>query len=122
MNRMDPDKIKNALKANWWLPVMLTAGLILLLFPSPDRQNEEQSAAVFTPQEQRLSQVLSRIDGVGETYVLLSENPGRDKGFAGAVVVCRGAGSPQVRLQVVESVSAFTGLGTDRIVVQNLIS
>ena len=44
------------------------------------------------------------------------------KGFAGAVVVCRGAGSPQVRLQVVESVSAFTGLGTDRIVVQNLIS
>ena len=122
MNRIDQAKIRKTLKDNWWLPVMLTAGLLLLMLPSSDRQREEQPAAVFTPQEQRLSQVLSRIEGVEETYVLLSENPGRDKGFAGAVVVCQGAGSPQVRLRVVESVSAFTGLGTDRIVVQNLIS
>jgi len=35
--------------------------------------------------------------------------------FRGALVVCPGGGSPQVRLQLAEAVSALTGLGADRI-------
>lgn len=35
--------------------------------------------------------------------------------FRGALVVCAGGGDPQVRLRLVEAVSALTGLGSDRI-------
>lgn len=35
--------------------------------------------------------------------------------FRGALVVCPGGSDPQVRLQLVEAVSALTGLGSDRI-------
>ena len=35
--------------------------------------------------------------------------------FRGALVVCQGAGDPQVRLSVTEAVAALTGLGSDRI-------
>lgn len=37
--------------------------------------------------------------------------------YRGALVVCDGGGSDAVRLQVVEAVSALTGLGSDRIAV-----
>ena len=35
--------------------------------------------------------------------------------FRGALVVCPGGGSAQVRLRLIEAVSALTGLGSDRI-------
>lgn len=35
--------------------------------------------------------------------------------FRGALVVCPGGGSAQVRLKLIEAVSALTGLGADRI-------
>ena len=35
--------------------------------------------------------------------------------FRGALVVCPGGGNPQVRLKLVEAMSALTGLGSDRI-------
>lgn len=35
--------------------------------------------------------------------------------FRGALVVCPGGGDPQVRLKLVEAMSALTGLGSDRI-------
>lgn len=40
--------------------------------------------------------------------------------YQGAVVVCQGADSPQVRLDVVEAVSKITGLSTDKIAVLKL--
>ena len=35
--------------------------------------------------------------------------------FRGALVVCPGGGDPQVRLKLIQSVAALTGLGSDRI-------
>jgi len=40
--------------------------------------------------------------------------------YRGVLVVCEGGGSDTVRLQVVEAVSALTGLGADRIAVVKL--
>ena len=37
--------------------------------------------------------------------------------FRGALVVCPGGGNAQVRLKLIEAVSALTGLGSDRIAV-----
>ena len=37
--------------------------------------------------------------------------------FRGAVVVCPGGDDPEIRLQIIQAVSALTGLGSDRIAV-----
>ena len=102
---------------------LLAAGLLLLLWPkSSGSGSAEKNEDVFTNEEKRLCAVLSKIDGVGNVYALLSEEPNRRGENTGAVVVCSGAGSPDTRLRVIQAVSAFTGLGSNRIIVEELIS
>ena len=102
---------------------LLAAGLLLLLWPkSSGSGSAEKNEDVFTNEETRLCAVLSKIDGVGNVYALLSEEPNRRGEYTGAVVVCSGAGSPDSRLRVIQAVSAFTGLGSNRIIVEELIS
>lgn len=52
--------------------------------------------------------------GGGESVVVTREDYPQ---YRGALVVCEGGGSDTVRLQVIEAVSALTGLGADRIAV-----
>ena len=102
---------------------LLAAGLLLLLWPkSSGSGSAEKNEDVFTNEEKRLCAVLSKIDGVGNVYALLSEEPNLRGEYTGAVVVCSGAGSPDTRLRVIQAVSAFTGLGSNRIIVEELIS
>ena len=102
---------------------LLAAGLLLLLWPkSSGSGSAEKNEDVFTNEEKRLCAVLSKIDGVGNVYALLSEEPNRRGEYTGAIVVCSGAGSPDTRLRVIQAVSAFTGLGSNRIIVEELIS
>ena len=61
------------------------------------------SALFLTPAEARV--------GTEETVTLQQISPQ----YQGALVVCSGGGNPSVRLQVVEAVSALTGLGADHI-------
>lgn len=110
------------LRKNAFLLIMLLAGIALLLIPGSTKKEPADEKNVSTEAEKRLCQTLSQIEGVGEVRVLLAEKPGRDAGFAGAVIVCAGADEPQVRLHIVESVRAFTQLGTNHIVVQKMIS
>ena len=105
---------------NAWLLLAMAAGLLLMTMGSDRRSSSAGSAS--TQYEQRLAGALSRMEGVGEAYVLLSEKPGRDQGFSGAVVVCAGGGNPDVRLRVTLAVQAFTALGSDKIIVQKMIS
>ena len=109
------------LQNNRWVILLFLAGALLLLLPSR-KTGQEQEENVFTQEEQRLSQALEFMDGVGKTCVLLSGGTGRNEHFTGAVVVCQGAADPGVQLRIVETVSAFTGLGSNRIVVQKMIS
>ena len=102
---------------------LLAAGLLLLLWPkSSGSGSAEKNEDVFTNEEKRLCAVLSKIDGVGNVYALLSEEANRRGEYTGAVVVCSGAGSPDTRLRVIQAVSTFTGLGSNRIIVEELIS
>jgi stage III sporulation protein AG len=101
-------------------------------------------------EEKRLETTLSSIAGVGEVKVLLSLKSTAERELAqggedgtlvistgggtenavdlyyrypaylGAVVVCRGADNAAVRLKIVEAVSVFTGLGTDKISVSKM--
>lgn len=109
-------------RKNSLLLLMLAAGVLLLLLPSSAANDTKDGSGLLNEAEQRLAGALSKMEGVGQVYVLLSENPGREEGYAGAVVVCTGAPDPQVRLRIVETVGAFTGLGSNKIVVEKMIS
>ena len=99
--------------------IILVLGLLFLLLPSQKKAPIQtgglplKSTGVLLHEEAaHLAQMLSEIQGVGETRALLSES--------GAVIICRGADSAQVRLSVSRAVSAFTGLGSDQIVIEPL--
>ena len=97
-------------------------------------------------EEERLREILGQIDGAGEVQVLLSlrstaarelaETDGEPlvvstgsgtqapvelwydyPEYQGAVVLCAGADDPQVKLHITDAVSAFTGLGSNKITV-----
>lgn len=63
----------------------------------------------------RSSETVTVSGGGGGTDVVVTQE--RYPQYRGALVVCDGGGNDAVRLQVVEAVSALTGLGSDRIAV-----
>lgn len=85
--------------------IVLIVGLVLLLIPSGSTKSS--SDGVSNDDEQRLAAILGSSRGVGNASVLISEH--------GAVVVCDGAADPEVKLSVIKSVEAYTGLGCDEI-------
>ncbi len=114
--------------------------------PTQDVRDLEVPAFSLAEEENRLKEALAQIRGVGKVKVLLSlkstatrelaesENKAIivSKGsgnqsavelryeypeYLGAVIICQGAGSARVRLDVTEAVSAFTGLSSDQITV-----
>lgn len=85
--------------------IVLIVGLVLLLIPSGSTKSS--SDGVSNDDEQRLAVILESSRGVGNASVLISEH--------GAVVVCDGAADPEVKLSVIKSVEAYTGLGCDEI-------
>ena len=97
-------------------PVILITLLGLLLFLLPGGSGgKEKGSAAYSDKEEKLAEVLSRMEGVGECRVLLREKGKDEKG--GAVVVCEGADSPGVCLAVKKAVAAYTDLGTNKIVI-----
>ncbi len=95
-------------RAGRWRYALLVAaaGLLLLLWPAGGSGQENSAEGA---EEARLASLLEAMEGVGRTQVRLSEN--------GAAVVCQGADSPTVRLDVTEAMRCYTGLGSDRIVI-----
>lgn len=85
--------------------IVLIVGLVLLLIPSGSTKSSTDG--VSNDDEQRLAAILESSRGVGNASVLISEH--------GAVVVCDGAADPEVKLSVIKSVEAYTGLGCDEI-------
>lgn len=111
------------------------------------KQTSELTAPAFSiaDEESRLENQLAKIQGAGRVSVLLSvqgsasrELAESDEGtlvvsengkervveiyyvnpeYMGAIIVCDGANSADVRLAISKAVSDFTGLGTDKITV-----
>ena len=96
--------IENVSKYKYLLFLLLLV-LVLLLWPTGSGGVQEQAGR--TEPEARLETVLGEISGAGRVSVLYSDE--------GVAVVCEGASSAQVRLDIVNAVSAYTGFGSDRI-------
>ena len=126
MKALDLSALTRALAKNKYVLAVLCLGLLLLLLPRRSANTDTaQSATVRTAAVQgdplessgiplseecgRIAALLGAIRGVGEAEVLLSAT--------GCVVVCEGAGSPAVRLEVISAVAAYTGLGSDKVYV-----
>ena len=125
MKSLDLGALGKTLAKNKYVLAVLCLGLLLLLLPRrggaaatlTTAAAPAQSASPGDPltvsgiplaeEGLRLSALLGSIRGVGEAEVLLSSG--------GCVVVCRGADSPAVRLEVVSAVAAYTGLGSDKV-------
>lgn len=86
--------------------LILALGVILMLLPT--------SAQKDTPAdgEERIQQMLSSVEGVGEAQVIISDT--------GVVVVCRGAENAAVRLDIIKAIGSYTGFGSDRITILKL--
>ena len=120
---MDLSKAARVLARNKYVLAVLVLGLVLLLLPrsapklpagaaAPARgvgDALEASGIPLDTESERLRALLREMRGVGEAEVLLSRE--------GAVVVCAGGDDAKVRLAVTRAVSAYTGLGSDRITV-----
>lgn len=107
--------LKELLKKNRAFLFLLALGLLLIALSGGGKASETDCA---TDSEKRLEAVLGEMTGVGGVRVLLSEAGNARDGYIGAVVVCDGAGSPAVRLRVTEAVAMFTGLGSNKILVE----
>ena len=104
--------LTNALGRYKYVLLVAAVGLALLLWPSGSGSNgAERTYAARTGEtdQERLAALLSHMEGVGRAEVLLSEK--------GAAVVCQGADSASVRLDVTNAVRCYTGLGADEIVI-----
>ena len=75
----------------------------------------DQSDTRRQEEEKSQSQVVTLPRGSGCQEVVVTEE--LYPTYRGALVTCEGAADPQVRLQVVKTVSVLTGLGSDRITV-----
>ena len=102
---MNSKKVLDSLAKYKYPLIVLIVGLVLLLIPSGSTKSSSDGG--LNDDEQRLATILESSRGVGNASVLISER--------GAVVVCDGAADPEVKLSVVKSVEAYTGLGCDEI-------
>ena len=128
MKALDLTKLSKILTKNKYVWLVLALGLALLLLPgrsaekAPDLAAEHRVAGVgdalpssgipLDTESERLAALLGEIDGVGDASVLLSGS--------GAVIVCTGGDSPTARYLVTNAVSAYTGLGSDKITVMKM--
>lgn len=87
--------------------LMLAVGLLLMLLPSSSGKSAPE------PDEScELSALLESAAGVGAARVLLSEH--------GVIVVCEGADSAAVKMDIIRAVGSYTGFGSDKITILRL--
>ena len=151
MHQMLLSKLKCDKKRMLYLLLFLLCGILLMIFPGEVKEERELQNQDFIgsysieKEEQRLEEILSSINGVGECKVLLSihnseesilaedheetvilSEGGRQSAvtvstrypaFQGAIVVSGGCHDASVRYDILSSVMAYTGLDIDKITI-----
>ena len=124
------ETLKKLSKSKYVLLVLLL-GLVMLLLPGgkSDSKSANSPPAVAAATQanalaldatgvalyaegENLADLLSKIEGVGRCEVLMSN--------AGVVIVCEGANSAKVKLDVTNAAMSYTGFGSDKITVMKM--
>ena len=89
---------------------LLACVLMFAVWQIFGEDGKEEALTVFsrTESEQKITQILSQIEGVGDVEVMIGET---DEQVNGVVVVCEGANNFRVVMDIREAVCA--ALGTD---------
>ena len=117
METIDLKGILGKIGKNKYVFLVLLLGLTLLLLPRGGKNVSEtaesdvlkSTGVPLSIENGNVASLLSETQGVGRAEVLLSAS--------GAVVVCDGADSALVRLNVTNAVMSYTGLGSDKITI-----
>lgn len=96
------DKKKREILVVGGLAIALTIAVWQVFFT--DRTQE--TTAVMSENEKKVSRILKEIDGVGEASVMICET---EDGVRSVVVVCEGANNLHVLMNVREAVAAALG-------------
>ena len=97
------EELKGARSIEWFLALLAIALLILTQW-----NGASSTDLARTEQEQRISSILHRIEGVGEVEVMISEESGE-----GVLVVAEGANDLTVCLRLQYAIQTL--LGTDAV-------
>ena len=95
--------LKQLDKAKYPLLVLLI-GVLLMLLPGSIRSPTDGSG-----ERDPFEALLSRVDGVGESLLAVSDD--------GVVIVCEGAEDPAVRLSLLQAVRSYTGFTSEHITI-----
>ena len=130
---MDLKKLLKNRNNRLMLGIFIIGVVIILLSALFDNtKTPSQSTDNFAGEEQRLSEILSEINGAGRVSVMISYEKTEDsqtgigrgltdtKGYEkprGVIVVADGAVTPSVRNSLKEAAVAITGVGANRVCV-----
>ena len=93
------------------IALLLVIAVYRVFFKSEGKKVDAYEASEL---EQRLSRILSSIEGVGETTVMVSEEDGR---AVSAVIVFCGADSILTRLRVIDAAAGALGIAKEHILI-----
>ncbi len=118
MSDVLPGTLRAAGKYKYAAAVVLLGVLLMLL---PAGRSSAQSAvpevcAARGATEREMEATLAAFDGVGRLRLTLAADAQTER-WIGAVVVCEGAESAAVRLELTRAVAALTGLSTEKIAI-----
>ena len=99
------------------LGLIILIGIALIFVGSlgSGDDGEKQDSAT---EEERLSEMCSMMEGVGECRVMVSY--GKDGEVYAVLVLCDGADLPSVRERIISSVTSLYGIGSNRVEIQTL--
>lgn len=106
-------KLLDAIKANKTLLIILGLVFVLIaivvIFYNDGRDQSVSASIGKSDTEVRLESILSSIEGVGESNVMVTEG---ENGIEGVVIVCKGADNIMTRNDIINVVS--TALNIDK--------
>ncbi|MDE5729195.1 MAG: hypothetical protein K2I20_03365 [Clostridia bacterium] len=91
------------------LIIILIGAVYLINVGAKGKGNSSSVSAEKSPAETKLTSILSSIEGVGATDVMITETDGK---IAGVVIVCEGANNIMVKNDILNAVA--TALNIDK--------
>lgn len=116
---LDKNLVKYIKDKKSFLPIAIALALGILLWCLGSTNETEEVSAVGM--EERLAEICSGVEGVGECEILIYYSKTDTRGDAAVesvLVICDGADSVDVRARLTAMLSSFFGIGTNRIRVE----
>ena len=103
-------------KYKYAIAAVLLGVCLMLLSRGGDRETAVAVAEKTSRVQSEMEATLAEFDGVGKLRLMLTGDETAGD-WVGAVIVCEGAGSAAVRLELTRAVGALTGLPSDKIAI-----